>query len=221
MNEHNTDILTTLARLKQSGFGSCDVISSDSKHPLTLRLLTAQTVHDTHIIRLLARWRKKHEFWFPAQFPVSIQRTKIWLEKKVIHEPDRLLFMIMVHGTYRGHVGLYRFDFDNNSCEIDNIVRGRIGRKGMMAQAIQLMMQWGRDTLGLTSYTLQTTSDNVRALALYARIGFVETKRVPLVYTKTSDGGQWDIAPVGYTKRIKRFDVYMTGEGKYYDNTKA
>lgn len=210
MNAKKTQILSTIARLKQARFGSMDLVSSESKYPLILRLLTTQSVEDPHIVRLLGRWRKKHEYWFPAQFPVTMKRTASWLQNRVINEPDRLLFMIVIHGTYRGHVGLYRFDFDTNSCEIDNIVRGRIGRKGMMADAIQLMMHWGRETLGLTSYTLQTTSDNIRALSLYTRLGFVETKRIPLVYTKTHDGGEWKIAPDGYTKRIKRFDVYMT-----------
>lgn len=213
MNAKKIQILSTIARLKQAPFGSMDLVSRESKNPLILRLLTTQSVYDTGIVRLLGRWRKKHEYWFPAQFPVSMKRTASWLQNRVINEPDRLLFMIDIHGTYRGHVGLYRFDFDTNSCEIDNIVRGRAGRKGMMAEAIQLMMRWGRETLGLTSYTLQTTSDNTRALSLYARLGFVETKRIPLVYTKTPDGGEWTIAPDGYTKRIKRFDVYMTGEG--------
>ncbi len=175
-----------------------------------LELLTHDHRTDVHIVRLLARWRKKHEYWFPAQFPVTLKRTAVWLEKKVIEEPDRLLFMISDHGTYRGHVGLYRFDFEHHSCEIDNIVRGRSGPKGMMAQAIQLMMKWGRETLGLTQYTLQTTSDNVRALALYTRLGFVETKRVPLVYTKTSDGGLWEVASNENADNIKRYDVYMT-----------
>ena len=175
-----------------------------------LELLTHDHRTDVHIVRLLARWRKKHEYWFPAQFPVTLKRTAVWLEKKVIEEPDRLLFMISDHGTYRGHVGLYRFDFEHHSCEIDNIVRGRSGPKGMMAQAIQLMMKWGRETLGLTQYTLQTTSDNVRALALYTRLGFVETKRVPLVYTKTSDGGSWEVASNENADNIKRYDVYMT-----------
>lgn len=214
MNANKKDILSIIYTLKQAGFGTNDLTSPDTSYPLTLRLLTSETVQNAHIIRLLSRWRKKHEFWFPAQFPVSMKRTKVWLEKKVIEEPDRLLFMIDVHGTYRGHVGLYRFDVEHKSCEIDNIVRGRSGQKGMMADAIRLMMQWGRKTLGITSYTLQTTSDNSRALSLYSKLGFVETKRIPLVYTKTTDGGQWLEAPEEYTKSIKRFDVFMTGEGK-------
>lgn len=209
MITYKDNTLQHIARIKSGAFGGMDI----SSRGIHLRPLTHEVIRDMHILRLLARWRKKHEFWFPAQFPVTLQRTAIWLQKRVLDEPDRLLFLIDVHGTYRGHVGLYRFDFDNKSCEIDNIVRGRAGRKGMMGEAIVLMMRWGMETLGLSFYTLQTTSDNVRALALYTRLGFVETKRIPLIYTKTSDGGEWLAAPNGYAKRIKRFDVYMTWKG--------
>lgn len=197
------------AILKNSVFGSVSITGAIRKKELRLELLTRSAVSDTHIVRLLSRWRKKHEVWFPAQFPVSEKRTKMWLEKKVIDEPHRLLFMVAVSGTYRGHVGLYRFDLKNKSCEIDNIVRGRIGLPGMMETSIRLMMQWAKKDLGILRFTLQTTSENTRAIALYTRIGFVETKRIPLVYRKTIDGGQWDVAPVGFNKKIKRYEVLM------------
>jgi len=172
-------------------------------------LLTQESVDNDHIVRLLARWRKKHEVWFPALFPVSGERTRSWLQKRVMDEQDRLLFMLQIHGTYIGHVGLYRFDFARRSCEIDNIVRGVAGYPGIMQSAIICMMVWGNKALDLNSYTLQTTSDNKRALTLYKKLGFVETKRVSLVYNKTTDGGAWEAASPGYKGSIRRYDVYM------------
>lgn len=146
---------------------------------ISLQLLTNQSVYDAHAIRLLSRWRKKHEAWFPTQFPVTHARTALWLQQRVQDEPDRLLFFVEAGGVLRGHVGLYRFDFDTKRCEIDNIVRGRSGYKGMMEKAVVALMRWGTDILGIEDYTLQTTSDNVRALSLYKKIGFFETNREP------------------------------------------
>lgn len=183
----------------------------------SLSLLTHDRVYDTHIIRLLSRWRKKHEVWFPAQFPVTQKRTRDWLKHRVIDESDRLLFMVEERGIYKGHVGLFRFDFEAKSCEIDNIVKGRKGKKGMMERAIRAMMLWGEDALGIAYYTLQTTSDNVRALALYERMGFVETKRVPLEYKKSENGGEWIVSTDVKKNNIKRYDVYMTEKGGIYE----
>jgi RimJ/RimL family protein N-acetyltransferase len=171
-------------------------------------LLTMDSHGDSRIIRLLARWRKKHEKWFPSQFPVSETRTASWLKKQVLDHPGRLLFMLRVHDIYMGHLGLFRFDFEKKTCEIDNIIRGRAGYPGLMACAISTMMAWGQTTLGLSGYTLQTTSDNTKALRLYESLGFAETKRIPLIYTKTEEGGEWLPAPAGQQK-IKRYDVYM------------
>lgn len=204
-----TKTIHTISSLKSRPAGTVITTGTAGRTGFFLVCLTRQDAHDMHIIRILARWRKKHETWFPAQFPVTAARTKSWLETRVLSEPDRLLFMIQIHGTYRGHVGLYRFDFENKTCEIDNIVRGRSGVRGMMESAIQSMMHWGTEALGITGYTLQTTSDNVRAIALYQRLGFTESKRIALVYNKTKEGGEWTEAPIGHKGKIQRYDVFM------------
>ncbi len=214
MKSYQETILAKIHRLKQSSFGAVTIDSRfDMKIPMTLRLISMDCLRDSSLIRTLARWRKKHEAWFPAQFPVTSKRTAVWLQKRVLEEPDRLLFLIDVHGTYRGHVGLYRYNFGEKSCDIDNIVRGRAGYKGMMEQAIVLLMRWGQQEFGIETYTLETTSDNVRALALYTKIGFVETNRIPLVYRKTTDGGVWEKVDAHSSKNIQRYDVYMTRKG--------
>ena len=87
---------------------------------------------DQEIIRLCAKWRKQHEDWFPARFTVTVDGTARWLKNGVVETPDRLLFMISVNEAYLGHVGLFRFEFDDEDCEIDNIVRGEAGYPGLM-----------------------------------------------------------------------------------------
>jgi RimJ/RimL family protein N-acetyltransferase len=175
----------------------------------TLEAISDNQESDKTLITLLAEWRKKYEVWFPAIFPITFEGTKRWLKDKVIDEQDRILFMIRVHNEYIGHVGLYRFDFKQNSCEIDNIVRGSDRYPGIMEDAIKTMMRWGHAEFGVTTYMLSTTSDNSRALRLYGRLGFVEMKRIPLIRVVKCDRIEWQNAPKGYNKRIQRFDVIM------------
>jgi len=155
-----------------------------------------------------SRWRKKHEFWFQAQFPVDDERTIVWLQKRVLDVPDRVLFLIEIEGAFVGHVGLFRYDENSRSIDIDNIVRGEEGHKGIMQEALQLLMEWGKKELGVKTFTLQTTSDNEKALALYRRLGFTETKRIPLTYRQTEEGGEW-VETERDDVKIGRYEVFM------------
>lgn len=161
------------------------------------------------IITLLSGWRKKHELWFQAQFPVTEERTKQWLRERVLDVNDRLLFMIEVDHTFFGHAGLFRFDEHTLAIDIDNIVRGKDGYRGIMSETVKLLMDWGRDTLGIRTYKLQTTSDNEKAIALYRRLGFTEIKRIPMTYQKTENGGEWIQVTADKHQPIGRYEVFM------------
>lgn len=202
-------ILQKIKKIKYLPFSRTSINCSFDKLHYKLLPLTDNCVKDTNIIKLLAKWRKKHEFWFSAQFKITLEGTKIWLKQKVVDATDRLLFMIQVADKYIGHIGLFRFNFDNFTCEIDNIVRGESLYPGIMTNAIVNMMKWGKKTLRLKGYTLETSSDNIRALKLYKRLGFVEFKRTPAIQVKKDDRMEWIEAPKDYKGKIKRHFVFM------------
>ncbi len=174
-----------------------------------LVLVTDNQRTDKKIIKLLALWRKKHEQWFPAIFPVTLEGTEKWLRDKVVNEPDRILFMIKVKNRYIGHIGLYRFNFQKRICEIDNIVRGVNLYPGIIEDAIRHMICWGRVEFGIKTYMLSTTSDNIRAIRLYRKLDFTEVKRTPMIRIVKSDRIEWQNAPKGYKGTIKRYSVVM------------
>jgi len=205
--------------LKSKSYGSFVLHGKVGDQTFDIIFLTAEKENDTAIISLLSKWRKKHEMWFTAQFPITNVRTKSWFKTLLIDKPDRLLFMIRVSDKYMGHVGLNRFNFKKRTCEIDNIVRGETGYPGLMEAAIKTMMAWGTRSLGVAGFSLLTTSDNSRAIALYTKLGFVTQKKVPLVYKKTSEGGEWVSTP-RYKGNILRYDVYMKKQSKLLPNRK-
>lgn len=203
------EIIKKIKDLKGKKFGEVVIKGNFNGHDYELYFLTSECSQDLKIMELLSAWRKKHEFWFSAQFEVTVERTTSWFKEKVIGTEDRLLFMIKVGDKYIGHIGLFRFNFAEATCEIDNIVRGEETLPGIMGDAVSRMMDWGRKELGLKSYTLQTTSDNGRALKLYERLGFEESKRIPLVYVEAEGRKEWVPAPDDYAGEIKRYDVFM------------
>jgi RimJ/RimL family protein N-acetyltransferase len=201
--------LDTLLRLKNLPAGTVRLPAPATEGRVELVLLTRDRISDTPLMELLSAWRKKHEFWFQAVFPVSVENTRRWYEKQLMDTPDRVLFLIEENGAPIGHIGFFRFDPETQTCEIDNIVRGEEGRKGLMEASLRVLMAWGRETLGLRGYSLQVVSDNGRALRLYQRLGFAETSREPLVRVESGDRVEWVAPPPDHAEPIVRFNVRM------------
>jgi len=200
--------------LKQLPYQTFSINCTFNELTYKLHLLTAQCEQDVHLMELLGRWRKNNEMWFSAIFKVTTQGTTKWFKNLLIEEEDRLLFMIQVQNQYIGHIGLYRFDFDTMICEIDNIIRGETGYKGIIQNAIAYMMQWGKKNLGIKGYRLQASSKNPRALNLYQRLNFFEEKREPVVCVKEGSRIEWvnaplDYNPDDYSEENKRDNIYM------------
>lgn len=202
-----TEILNAIEKFKHENFERVVINCRYNDLRYRLILLTADCESNRDLMELLGKWRKKNEIWFLSQFEVTTERTTRWFKHNVIEIPDRLLFIIKANNMYIGHVGLFRFDFENKTCEIDNIVRGEPGFAGIMGNAVLHMMHWGRDHMGINEYLLKVLSDNSRALRFYTRLGFVEISRIPLMQVEGKDGPEWTEAPVGY--RTDRYYIVM------------
>lgn len=156
-----------------------------------LRVVTRSVLTDNHFIKFLNDWRKKNQEWFPSQFPVSVPRTKRWAKEQVLEKPDRILFFIenKLNGKPIGHMGLYRFDYQNGSLEIDNVIRGVDDKdsKGVMTEALSALISWTNTYIKPKKLLLSVFLDNKKAVSLYERVGFTEQMKIPLA--KTTRGG--------------------------------
>lgn len=208
-------ILRKNKKLKHKEFGSVRISSDFDGVPYEILLMTYDCADKAYLMELIGRWRKENERWFLSQFPVSVERTTKWFKEKVIDAPDRLLFVIKVHKDYIGHVGLFRFDFENKTCEIDNIVRGEASYPGIMGDAVRKMMEWGEKTLDLKGYSLKVLSNNERAIRLYDRLGFREVGRIPLVYVEGKDGRELVEAPNANKGKADNYYILMKSSSNF------
>lgn len=175
-----------------------------------LRPISESSLYDSNEVELLARWRKTHEEWFPAQFKVTIEGTRKWLKESLLDTKGRFLFMIeSPSGKPIGHMGLFRFDFTNYACEIDNVIRGERDCPGIMTHALDALIAWTRKTLGVKDFYLEVFSDNKKAINLYSRRGFKEIKRVPLQKVIEKDRVSWVESKGLSPSNIKRYNSYM------------
>jgi len=208
-DDYKSLTLAKIKKLKLGSFGRTFIKCVYTDLWFEIILLTSDCAKSQDLMELLGRWRKENEGWYLSQFPVSTKRTRRWFIDKLIEVPDRMLFIIKISGKYVGHVGLFGFDFEKRTCEIDNILRGEKDFPGIMGCAVSGMMDWGKRNLELRGYTLKVLSDNLRAIRFYHKLGYHETSRIPLIQVNGRDGLEWAEAPPDYEGEATRYYVVM------------
>ncbi len=175
----------TLGFRSQSG-GLCSLIGINKE------ILQASSLTD---VTLLAKWRAENSQAFPTQFKVTIDGTKIWCDKALINNPERILFWVVDSRDQKiGHVGLFRISEDARHVEADNIVRGEISTsdKGIMYSALRCLLAWQREQLQISQSFLRVFSNNEKAIKLYKRLGYDEIQRVALRKVESIDRTSWE-----------------------------
>lgn len=132
---------------------------------------------------LIYTWRSENQIGFTARFENSEEKAKNWIDNILLPRKDRILFMIYNLNWARiGHLGFSTFNFEEQSCEIDNVVRGlHIGNtKGMMSLAMKAILAWGVNTLQVKHIYLRVLHGNHHAIDFYKRLGFEAQGYIPL-----------------------------------------
>jgi hypothetical protein len=126
------------------------------------------------------------EMYF-SRFPPSINSLTRYLAKGPIENPNQILFLILDQlGILHGHVGL-KFDLAGNF-NIDNVLRITRSSPGVIRMALQKILTWGNEFLGISEYSLRVISTNKKAIAIYNELGFSVQKRMNLRTKNFSDG---------------------------------
>ena len=198
-----------MMELKELPFNSKILTTQFDGIHIKLILITRECENDDEIITLLSKWRKENEFWSQAIFKVTNEGTKKWLINKLIDVRDRLLFIIEINDEYIGHVGLWKFDFEKRTCEIDNIMRGEHKYPGAIYHSIIVLQDWARETFGIKDFYLHTLIENEKAIKLYNKLGYKIINEEPLIQVANGDRLEWISPPKDYKGDIVRHEVQM------------
>ena len=199
-NKYESHVLQLLHNIKhkipQPYAGSKIPVWHNGVQAATLRALTTEDLQNAPLIRLLAKWREENSDAYLSRSPITLEGTKKWLDKGVLENKDRLLFLLEDSaGSPIGHMGFYRFNFNEMRCEADNIVRGEKVLPGIMTPALVALMRWGMGVLQVQGYTLHTFADNSRAISLYERCGFSQISKAPLKKEESAGKSEWVFLP--------------------------
>jgi RimJ/RimL family protein N-acetyltransferase len=157
-----------------------------------LRPVATRREHlDAADIACLTNWRNRHVNAFLTEFAATDERTSCWLSDVVHTDDSRILFMIEdVQGERVGYMGIAYIDWERSYVEADAIVSSGATPKGMMSAALRTALGWAMGQLGLNVVAVRVLSDNP-ALVFYRKLGFEETKRVPLKRVVSDELVSW------------------------------
>lgn len=160
-------------------------------------------------IKLLTQWRNEFFDSFFDKFPATEERTKKWLKEQVIEKEGRILFIIWINGQIYGHMGINRYNQEDNSAEIDNVVRGIQNKhSNLMKNATIALMTWMYKELGLSKILVECWSDNYPAVNLYlGLIGFKIVEKIPFRKKTTDNGWKWVETTLNENDSGKRYVV--------------
>lgn len=156
------------------------VLGSNNRCIGSLRLIDRGRVNDPSLVINLTKWRNNAKSFFLTQFDATENRTQRWLESVVLPSEDRLLFEVLdATGRAIGHAGVFRFK--DNSCELDNFIRGEQGGDpSLFLEAEVTMLNWLFCELGVSKVTLHVFSNNWIAIRNHLSIGFKVTGKYAL-----------------------------------------
>lgn len=155
--------------------------------------VTLQLVDDSdETVRLVLKWRKKFWNWFDTKFEGSHEETKKWINKQILSNKERILFLIIYDGTKIGHIGLDRYNKKDNSIHITDVLRGERGfAPGLMVHIMKAYNKWIFKNLKISKIQLRVFSDAFRAINCYERCGMITVNSIPHKRIFTKDGWKW------------------------------
>jgi RimJ/RimL family protein N-acetyltransferase len=169
--------------------GAVDIFKSsfDGK-PVSLRMID----DSEETVNLLLEWRNEHWDGFNTKFKGTFERTKKWLIEEVLHNPKRILFLIIFNGEKIGHMGLTYGDERDDFIWFENFMRGKKTAPGLMAFIEKEYIKWIFDEFDILKIKLIVFSDNYKTIRLHEKNGFLTQGIIPLKRKFTTDGWIWE-----------------------------
>jgi RimJ/RimL family protein N-acetyltransferase len=180
---------------------------SFTKEGVMVYPITWNDLNNKKIIKKLKNWRNENQIAFPKVFNATENGTLVWLEKAVLKREDRLLFLIDdIYGKTIGHIGVSSFNYEEKTCEIDNIIRGDISSQSkVMEHAVSGLLSWIFEMINPKYIKLRVFNDNTKAIALYYKLGFKLGALHPLEKKIKESETEW----IDSKNKIDRFFISM------------
>jgi RimJ/RimL family protein N-acetyltransferase len=161
-------------------------------------------------VYLFSKWRRENPSLSPARFEVTDERTEGWLQRLVVDNDQRFLFMVQTPmGKNVGHIGFASFRYEEKAAEVDSVLKGeKSGNPRLMEYALASLVRWGKEALHLEHIDLEVLSDNQHAISFYQRCGFQDDALIPLEKIEADGEIKWR-ANEALAGKAKKYYLHM------------
>lgn len=168
-----------------------DIVNDNYEKIGYLKPITKSIVLNDFIIKKLTKWRNNSMQFFMTQFNATFERTKNWLNKTVLSDNTRVLFIIYdSSGKAIGNYGFARLN--EYSAEIDNLIRGETeGHPQLIYYTEVALIKWIFSNLRIEKITGNIFTDNIIPLLIHKEVGFIIREKYPLYKKVINNEIKW------------------------------
>lgn len=160
-----------LGGLEPADLSNLGLVSNISGSSGYIAPLTKNDLKSDLVIRNLCQWRNENLHAFLDRTPVSIESTKMWLEK-MLASGEKLLFKVIGPSQEMiGHIGL-AWNTQASRLEVDNVIRGVPEEPGIMGDALQYLERYASVEFNAQSLSLRVLPSNEHAIRFYENHGY-------------------------------------------------
>lgn len=150
---------------------------------ISIRVLTRNVDEETYQndIKLITKLRNLYYYCYQTQFIATEFRTNKWISEYYMNNSDEIMFMIELkkskscigHFSYQGYNTIKK----NGFCELSKIAKNPniIGTSYFYYNGLYESIIWIKKNLNVKIIKLKVFVENVKAIKLYKKLGFVET----------------------------------------------
>ena len=191
-----------LKEIKNLGFVDFMKIKYDGKD-VVLKLVD----ESDETVNLLYNWRKKYRNMFATDFKMSEEKTRKWIKKGILENPEKIVFMINADNKKIGIISTATYDKKTNSAMLDTMIKDPTYKlPGLMTVVEKVYLRWMFEGLKLSKITGFLFSDNEKMMNIHKKCGWVTIDVVPIEQKKMKDGTKWEeIKPKFSNKPVERY----------------
>ena len=173
---------------------------------------------------LLTKWREMYRNNFGTDFSISEKKTREWLRKGVLENPDKIVFVIYVEIRKIGIISTAEYDEKTNSAILDTMMKDPTYKlPGLMTTIEKVYLKWMFDELNLSKITGFLFSDNKKMMNIHQKCGWAIIDIVPIQKISTDEGTKWEkiSSKLDNMKAERYFNlIELTRENlmKHFDN---
>ena len=202
-------------------FGSIDFLKIKHREKNVILRLVDES---DETVTLLTKWREMYRNNFGTDFSISEQKTREWIRKGVLENPDKIVFVIYVENRKVGIISTAEYDEKTNSAILDTMMKDPTYKlPGLMTIIEKVYLKWMFDGLSLSKITGFLFSDNEKMMNIHQKCGWATIDVVPIQKISTDEGIKWEkISSKLDNVKVERYFnlIELTKENlmKHFDN---